>query len=92
LLLNTKDNLHLGSEELHNDNLKTCHGFPAIERTEQPHDEEMEEVERKNYFSAPRFIVLKQSVHHVVLLLPGPNFQIRITYQHLAFLGKSVSY
>ena len=30
LLLNAKDNLHLGSEELHNDNLKTCHGVQLL--------------------------------------------------------------
>ena len=40
---------------------------PQLPRTVQPHDEEAPEVEKKNYFSPSRFIVLKQSVHLVVL-------------------------
>jgi len=52
-----KDNLHLVSGELHKGQPENLPWISTNERTEQPHDEPIEEVEYKNYFSAPRFLL-----------------------------------
>ena len=46
---------------------------PATEQNPQPHDQPMPEVQYATYFTPIDFIVLKQYVHHVELLLHEKN-------------------
>lgn len=66
--LNTNDNLHLVFEELHKGQLKTCLGFQQMCRQNNHMMNQWRKWSIKIILVLLGFTVLKQYVHHVVLL------------------------